>query len=139
MVHCAAIQRGAIIMCSLATSTSSFLFLRRVHAVFNGHSQLVVRVFSFFWVILVGLTFALPLLGISIQASTNNCVTPLVKRYIMANSVVLFLYDSAVFLAISYRISWGQSMDRDKSTYWTLSELSWVSKAILHGGQRYYL
>ncbi|KAF9452892.1 hypothetical protein P691DRAFT_720652 [Macrolepiota fuliginosa MF-IS2] len=107
---------------ALSVSCSGFLFLRRVHAVY-ANSQVIQWTFSAFWVIFAGSTATVPF---------GTVPTALVS----------LLYDSCVFLAISYKIA-SQHGSPDERVGWATlvsgKALPRLSRAVLQGGQQYYL
>lgn len=127
----------------ISTAAASYLFLVRVHAVYHA-SKSVRHIFSFLWLVCVGVTFlALPdsLNDYAEIADTKHCIrarswSPLGVAY---TSPVYF--DMAVYFAISHKIfsTHGKSERKRWFSFRWTKALPRFSRAIVQGGQQYYL
>ncbi|KIJ69277.1 hypothetical protein HYDPIDRAFT_80012, partial [Hydnomerulius pinastri MD-312] len=138
--HVSQIAIGAC--CFISVASSNFLFLARIQAVFHDN-KLVRYFFTLFWVTITGL---LSMLFTGFHsgpiADTRHCINEGGDEYVAATMVVPLLFDSLVFLSISYKL-----MAMRRPTERTLSwrtmcsgrALPRLSRAILQGGQQYYL
>ncbi|TFK36469.1 hypothetical protein BDQ12DRAFT_686937 [Crucibulum laeve] len=127
----------------IATTASSFLFLRRVQAVYRD-SKIVLYIFIFLYVANIGTSLLAPIGSHSGPlANTGYCVNTGIERYVSAGVFVSLAYDSLVFLAISYRMAVGHAKRSEKKLTWrtvlTGSALPHISRAVFQGGQQYYL
>jgi hypothetical protein len=130
----------------LTTITSSFLFLRRVQAVYSNEKR-VQHLFSFLYIILSGSEISVPLLvngnaNPGTNAFKDDGISPLAAICVFT----LFIFDTSVLLAISYKITKtfsalpGQSSPRASLyTFVSGGALPRLSRAVLKGGQQYYL
>ncbi|KAJ3567747.1 hypothetical protein NP233_g6161 [Leucocoprinus birnbaumii] len=102
--NCRAMEVGMGAVCILTLVSTSFLFLKRLHAVF--HDERKVRwLFSFLW---LGASIATILLPMGIVAKhidgTGYCAVEEIHSYAAITEFLLAAFDIAVFFAISYRL-----------------------------------
>lgn len=126
----------------LAMTCASYLFLRRVHAVY-ADKRWVRWFFSVFWVIHVASGLAVPL-GVKPThiPGTRYSQDTYIKPYVAITGSIILLFDTSVFLAISYKIATDHGVLDDRIRWDTLvsgKALPRLSRAILRGGQQYYL
>lgn len=143
----------------VATGTTSFLFLLRIQAVYS-HSKLVRYAFFVLWLVQIGLSVLIPL-GVSVfcfqyeleicllfdlQASsiplddTGYCINGGAKKSTVAATVMPPLFDTLVFGFISHHVVTTHASDSDRWRIFFLGKtLPRLSKAMLQGGQQYYL
>lgn len=163
---CQAITIGVACSSMVATGTSSFLFLLRVQAVYS-HSKLVKYAFCVLWLVQIGVSVLLPL-GVSdfltlnpfipiweklsdfalTQASagplydTGYCINTGVKKFVIAAAFMPPFFDTLVFGFISYHLV-TKHVNRSDHFHWRTffsgKALPRLSKALLQGGQQYYL
>uniref|UniRef100_A0A0W0EWB0 Integral membrane protein n=1 Tax=Moniliophthora roreri TaxID=221103 RepID=A0A0W0EWB0_MONRR len=111
---CVKLEFGITSCWVIAISSSSFLFLRRVMAVF-ADSRSIRFVFSFLWVANVGISVVTP---VGSRASpledTGYCINGGIKHYVGAATIMPLVFDS-------------------------LKTLPRLSRAMFRGGQQYYL
>lgn len=128
--------------CMLAFGCSSFLFLRRVQAVY-ADNKWIRWFFSIFWLVYTGCEIPVPFITepITIPGTRyyqNSGIRPIIALSTFAG----VLFDSSVFLAISYKIASSHSLP-DEQIGWTSlvsgRSLPRLSRAVLQGGQQYYL
>lgn len=89
-----------------ASGSSSYLFLKRVHAVFFP-DRLVRHAFTVLWVAGVGVSMLVlpgPLHDYYEIADTKHCTNVKIKSYVSAAFIVPVLFDALVFFAISYEL-----------------------------------
>lgn len=127
----------------MAISSSSFLFLRRVQAVFQD-SKPFVYFFSALWVVNVGISFLVPIGSHSGPLSaTGYCINIGIKPYVAASAFVPLAFDSLVFLAVSWKIITLHSLAEQETTWGAVffsgRTLPHFVKAVFRGGQQYYL
>lgn len=140
---CGALQLTLDILYCFTISSSSYLFLLRINAVF--HDAPLVRLgFTFIWLTVVGGSMTIPFAakGGNI-VPTNYCINTEVKSYVSASAITSTVYDTLVFLAISLQLianynpggTWREKLQialkRDG--------VSNVAHALFHSGQIYYL
>lgn len=128
-----------------ASGSSSYLFLTRVRAVFF-KERLVRHAFTVFWV--AGIGASMVVLPGSLHdyyqiANTKHCINVKIKSYVSAAFIVPVLFDAFVFFAISYKILMFHRTNLKKPTGWKPfccgEALPHLSKAVLQGGQQYYM
>ncbi|KAF9443724.1 hypothetical protein P691DRAFT_797122 [Macrolepiota fuliginosa MF-IS2] len=127
----------------LSLSSSSFLFLRRVQAVY-ADNRCVQWFFFILWLIYCGLDFTVP---IGVRGShipgTRYCLDSENGTYLLAGAFAPIVFDTSVFLAISFKVARSSHTTQDTRVTWdTLvsgKALPRLSRAVLQGGQQYYL
>ncbi|KAJ3849508.1 hypothetical protein EV368DRAFT_85488 [Lentinula lateritia] len=142
--NCTAIELGVTCNWVVSTTFSSFLFLRRVNAVYS-NSAIVCYFFTFLWVANIGISILTPL-GAHAGALSNSgyCLNSGVKHYVVAATAFPLVFDSFVFLAISYRLMVINNDDphgtaQNWGPFLKGKALPRLSRAVLQGGQQYYL
>ncbi|KAF5357210.1 hypothetical protein D9756_006856 [Leucocoprinus leucothites] len=140
---CVSIQIGMGIVCVLAMSTTSFLFLRRFHAVFSDQQKLC-WLFSFLWCGTSSVTILGPIgLEAEHMEGTNFCSFYPTHDYTAIAEFLPAAFDTLVFFAISYKLvhsyaKVGFSDDTSWRTFFT-GNLPPISRALLRGCQHYYM
>ncbi|KAF9257380.1 hypothetical protein L218DRAFT_879655, partial [Marasmius fiardii PR-910] len=129
----------------ISTGCTSFLFLLRVVAVWNWNKW-IVATFSLLWLATIGATITVPVgLRASHIGTTQACLLTRVPSYIESSAITASINDSAVFLAITYRILMNSLDKGDPSAQFKTfigngrSFLPTLSKNLLRSGQQYYL
>lgn len=125
-----------------AITGSTFLFLRRLHAVYN-HERRVRWFFSLFWAINVMAEFTVPF-GIKPTPipGTHFYRESDIRPYVGISGILLLIYDTSVFLAISYKVATSNNSTDERVRWNTIvsgKALPRLCRAILRGGQQYYL
>ncbi|KAG8219854.1 hypothetical protein J3R82DRAFT_832 [Butyriboletus roseoflavus] len=140
---CGAMELTLSIFWIFASGSSSYLFLKRVHAVFI-QERLVCHAFTVFWIAGIGASMVVlpgPLHDYYQIANTKHCINAKIKSYVSAAFIVPVLFDACVFFAISYKILMFHRTK--KPTNWKAfccgEALPRISQAILQGGQQYYM
>lgn len=139
--NCGSLQAAIDALCLLSLFMTSFLFLRRVQAVYAGN-RFVWWGFGVLW-------FCTSILNVTLFpgihshhiAGTHHCVIYAVESYVSTISFMVIVFDTLVFFAIFYKIA-SQSFilaDSGWSKFFPGKALPALSRAILQGGQRYYL
>lgn len=132
---------AALTLSSLAVACSSYLFLRRVHAVYMDNPW-VQWFFSALWLASIACEVSI-FVGI---APSNIPGTRYFKATGAKPTFTISMYggvtfDTSVFLAISYKIA--SNFTAGERFRWSAivsgRALPRLSRAILHGGQQYYL
>ncbi|KAF5353992.1 hypothetical protein D9756_007076 [Leucocoprinus leucothites] len=142
VANCSGMAIAIGVMIVIGTSSTAFLFLQRVRAVY-GDNRWVQIVFSFLWLATSGV---MTVVIYSQQAThipgTEYCFYSHVEQYMSAAAMMSGFYDTLVFFAISYKIASSHSNLDDGITWDTLISgraLPRLSRSILRGGQQYYL
>ena len=125
------------------------LFFLRVRALYQD-DPVVVGLFGFLWLCVLGGSLIVPIAGRKVSANLlpHETFCADVKpypSYAGAAIIIPAIFDTLVFLAISYRLF--PDYEVDLSTSWkdrirlflTGRGLPRLSKALLQGGQQYYL
>jgi hypothetical protein len=126
----------------LALPSTSALFFFRVKAVYCDN-KVITAFFGFLLIALFGLSFLIPLAPVvSHIGTTQRCMTTQVKRYGFAPAVLNFLFDTLVFIAISFRIASpsikGGTLRAFVKSFLRGEGLPKYSKSLLQDGQIYY-
>ena len=127
---------------AFASPLNSLLFFLRARAVFL-HSNIAVFAFALLWLSTISaVTIPFSVDGQQI-GTTKSCVNSQVERLSSAGAVATAVFDTVVFLAISFRVlqlslrnTW---KDRLFKSFLSGEGLGWVSKAVLHTGQLYFM
>jgi hypothetical protein len=146
ITHLYALEVASSCLLSISAVSSSYLFLQRAQAIYSGQKWLQ-RVFFISWLIVLGAGCLVPAgLHPSYIPGTYYYKDSGLATYIAAAPWAVFLFDTTVFIAISYKIAKEHSITTDaeeRQTGWIrlLSgrKLPQISKAVLRGGQQYYL
>ncbi|EKM77798.1 hypothetical protein AGABI1DRAFT_130070 [Agaricus bisporus var. burnettii JB137-S8] len=135
-------SRAAGVSCTLAHLTASFIFLQRLWAVYALH-RLVKIVFFVLWLGANGLmTTSIYGARFGHIPGTGYCTYLEVHPYVSAAGFMLASFDTAVFVAISYKISISHGGGRIGINWDTIVSgraLPRLSRAVLQGGQQYFL
>lgn len=135
---------GAGVMAMVSMIASSYLFLRRVQAIYI-EEKWVQRTFFVLWIILSGSEILIPVTTSPIYIpGTKVMLAAGIPPYTSLSLWMLLFYDTSVFIAISYKILSGHStLPTDERVPWYAlasgRTLPRLSRAIIRGGQQYYL
>lgn len=139
---CRAMSIAMHIFCVLSMACASFLFLRRLHAVYT-HNRIIRWIFTFLW---IGMTACgIPtLVGFHMEhiPGTGYCTPSKIEEYVSIIDFFPAAFDTLVFFAISYRlfIIHGTAGGRVGWRDFVMGKsLSGLLRVLLHGGQQYYL
>ncbi len=143
--HCQAMIISINTACIVGMATTSFLFLKRAQAIFSEHPSA-----HWYWIVFyiaAMCTGIAQIFGITAEhiPGTGYCTMYKVKLYSTITYCIPGVFDTGVFIAISYKIAYQahqSDFDPDKnwaSRLFTSKTLPILSKAILQGGQQFYL
>ncbi|PPQ98480.1 hypothetical protein CVT26_013881 [Gymnopilus dilepis] len=142
VAHCTALEYGVTISWVITSAASASLFFQRVKAVYSGQKS-VHYLFAILLLVNVGTSFVVPLGSkLGPLANTGYCTNKGLKRYTAAAPMMRLIYDSLVFLAISFKIATMRGVSGEVVTLRTLfsrKSSSRLVRALLRGGQQYYL
>jgi hypothetical protein len=129
-------------LCLLSMMSSSFLFLQRVLAIYNGNKRIRIA-FCIFWFLVSCSDIVMPF-GAHEETTLGISENQGYQPWVSLSTWCLFLFDSAVIVAVSYRILSSYSIstgEREASLYNLLTgrTLPSFSRAIFQGGLQYYL
>ncbi|KAJ7782250.1 hypothetical protein DFH07DRAFT_935447 [Mycena maculata] len=141
---CHAFHLAIALLLPLAIALTSLLFFFRVRAVYGG-ARTVTIVFGLMWLSVLGTSLIIPIAtrGVNI-GPTPYCSLGELEAYVAIIGLNPGLFDTAVFLAISYRLvgnthveyhSWKQKV----SAFFTGAYLPSFSKSLFVDGQIYYM
>ncbi|KAF5349955.1 hypothetical protein D9756_009247 [Leucocoprinus leucothites] len=142
ITNCMAMNIAMGLTCLLAMGCTSFLFLRRLHAVYS--QQRIIRwLFSFLWFGITGMTVCV-IIGTDADHidGTGYCIMYQIHSYTAVGEFLPAVFDTLVFFTISYKLISDQALPGIKRTNWTsffTADLPLVSRALLKGGQQYYM
>ena len=149
---CAKIYIGVGISWVLASTSTAMLFFLRVRALYWDNFA-VKGFFTLLWLSVVGGAVTVP---VALSASGRRLVhyvpgesycldTGTYPGYAGLSMIMPAIYDTLVFLAISYRLFPSYTINRNVAwierikLFFTGHDLPGLSKALLQGGQQYYL
>ncbi|KAF9261608.1 hypothetical protein L218DRAFT_1046070, partial [Marasmius fiardii PR-910] len=141
--HCQTLQLTLGIFYVLTTAFTALLFLLHVIAVWIMNKWIIAS-FTILWVSTVGGAVTVPF-GISGGHIGPACINTQIDSYAQSAAIVPKIYDSAVFLAITYRILMNSLLEEAPSTRFQTffgrgrAFLPTLSRNLLRSGQHYYL
>jgi hypothetical protein len=123
--------------------SSSALFFFRVRGVYC-NNRIITVVFGFLWIALFGISFTIiPAIKGTHIGTTQWCMITSVAPYASAPIVLNAVNDTLIFIAISVRLvsfsSASDSFGARMKSFWLGDGLPGLSRALLRGGQVYYL
>ncbi|KAL4081286.1 hypothetical protein V8B97DRAFT_1921606 [Scleroderma yunnanense] len=142
ITHCTPVAMVWMGFQVISSATATYLFLKRVHAVYYG-SAVVRHIFSFIWLVGVGTSFAVfaeSSNDYSEIADTKHCVRYQSKNIFWIAFMVPIIFDALVYFAISYKILTSHRGGKKCSWRDLFREqpVPHFSQAVLRGGQQYY-
>jgi len=142
MPNCTALEYAITSCWAFGVSSSSFLFLRRVQALY-AESRIVIYSFWGLYIANVAVSILVPIGSRSAPiATTGYCVNESIQHYVAAVAFMSLAFDTSVFSFVSYKIATEHGKPGRRVTLRTLitgEAFPRLSKAILQGGQQYYL
>lgn len=140
--HCKSQELGVAFLWIISSASSAFLFLRRAHAIF--HQRRFCRYFySCLYVVNVGISSVVPFGNKAVPlGQTGWCANSKVAPYVSAAIFSRLLFDSCIFLGISYEVATAQRLSGVGVTWRTIvtgKSSSRLIRSLLRGGQQYYL
>ena len=125
-----------------AVPFNCLLFFFRVRAIFHNSLRITI-IFGVLWLSTLGCTMTAAFgLKASHIGTTMNCIDIEVKSYTSSGLVAAAVNDTAVFIAISYRlvsISFADSLSGRLQSFFRGKHMGHISRVILQTGQLYYL
>ncbi|KAJ6486609.1 hypothetical protein C8R45DRAFT_930247 [Mycena sanguinolenta] len=141
--RCNALAIGLDICFVLSQTSTELLFFLRVTAVWHSN-RIAYVVFSILWLAVLGAGITMPLGNRGEHIGpTSQCIFTTVPTYTEATGIVPLINDTAIFLAINYRILAhiivaDSPMARLRAFFGGLG-LSALSRALLESGQHFYM
>ncbi|KAJ6461009.1 hypothetical protein C8R45DRAFT_1028964 [Mycena sanguinolenta] len=142
-INCDALELGIGICLVLSQASTEMLFFLRATAVWHPN-KIAYVVFSILWISVLGTSIATP---IGIRGAhigpTMQCTTTAVPADVKLSVIFLLIKDTAIFLAINYRIlvhtiAVDSPMTRLRA-FFGGNGLSTLTQALLESGQHFYL
>ncbi|KAJ6494228.1 hypothetical protein C8R45DRAFT_174284 [Mycena sanguinolenta] len=127
----------------ISSASTSLLFFFRVRAIYSGR-PIITYTFGFLWLCMLAGSLTIPL-GTSATTVGHACIVTRLAPYMGANGVAMMVFDTSVFLAISYRLlANGRTEqtpgERIRSAFaFGEANLYAFSDSLLRDGQKYYL
>ncbi|KAF8160269.1 hypothetical protein K438DRAFT_1860129 [Mycena galopus ATCC 62051] len=140
---CRTFDLGLQILYPIAIPSTSLLFFFRVCAIYGG-ARIVKIIFGLMWVVVLGTCIIVPFAtrGVNI-GTTRYCMVGEDPPYAAIVGIVPAVFDTAVFIAISYRLIGNThteySWTKKARTFLTGAYLPSFSKSLLVDGQIYYM
>jgi hypothetical protein len=132
----------------IGTAASALLWLFRLRAIYGGN-RMVTFIFGFLWLAVAGASLTLPIGGGTTISLGNpaGCLLVSIKLYDGMSGIVLTVYDTLIFLAISYRLRLGSNCAQTQQltpweqikAFFSGSNLPAFSKTLFMDGQIYYM
>ncbi|KAF7335990.1 hypothetical protein MSAN_02312700 [Mycena sanguinolenta] len=141
--HCNALAISFSICSMVSQAATAMLFFLRVTAVWHPN-KIAYAIFSVLWIAVLGAGITAPLgvRGAHI-GPTMQCITTTVPDNVEAAAIVPMINDTAIFLAINYRILAhtivADSFMARLRVFFRGNGLSALSQALLQSGQHFYL
>ncbi|KAI6005350.1 hypothetical protein EDC04DRAFT_2908032 [Pisolithus marmoratus] len=141
--HCTLVAMILVAFQVISSGAASFLFLKRVHAVYYG-SKTIRYAFNFLWIVGVGTScavFSSTLRDWQEIANTKHCVRYQGWTALSIAFMDPVLFDTLVYFAIMYKILSAHWKGQKKNwrTFFSGDGLPHFSRAVFEGGQQYYL
>ncbi|KAJ6596051.1 hypothetical protein B0H10DRAFT_2089378 [Mycena sp. CBHHK59/15] len=128
----------------VAVTSTSLLFYFRVRAIYGG-KRTVTAVFGILWLAVLGTGITIPFGGLATTIEpTPYCIVTEVASFVGASTIVITVHDTAVFLAVSYRLVsnthavHGTLKSKLKAVF-SGTSMPCFSKALYVDGQLYYM
>ncbi|KAJ6454631.1 hypothetical protein C8R45DRAFT_915116 [Mycena sanguinolenta] len=143
VTNCNALAVGVGICLVFSQTTTALLFFLRVTAVWYP-SKIAYVVFLILWMAVLGAGITVPLGDRAAHVGpTTQCIITVVPAYVEVAAIMPVFNDTAIFLAISYRIL-AHILVADSSmarlrVFFGGRGLSTLSRALLQSGQHFYL
>ncbi|KAJ7822496.1 hypothetical protein B0H14DRAFT_2828535 [Mycena olivaceomarginata] len=141
--NCAAMEISFAICLLFSQICTAMLFFLRANAVWHPN-RVASAVFFLLWLGIIGTNVPVPMRirGAHI-GPTLQCMTTLIPDNVEAVMIMTLIYDTVVFLAISYRIM-GYALLADSPrdlirAFFGGGHLSRLSRELIRGGQQFYL
>ncbi len=144
MARCTVLLLTANIICVTTMGVTSFLFLRRVQAVYHDN-RFVQHAFTLMWAVTSGtVVMLIPGTHAKHIPGTSYCIVYEAQRYVPIANFMPAVFDTLVFFAVSYRMAFQNNQEVGSEPGWARSwfstkNLPVVTRAFLQGGQQYYL
>ena len=127
---------------ALSVPLNCLLFFFRIRAVFYSFPR-VVQCFGILWVVTFGCTMTAPfgLIAAHIEP-TKNCIDAAVKSYTSSGLIAAAVYDTIVFVSISYKLvasSFADDWPGRLKSFFRGQYMGHISRVLLQSGQLYYL
>ncbi|KAK7691712.1 hypothetical protein QCA50_005112 [Cerrena zonata] len=140
-LDCHIVLQATAWLVAVATPLNAFLFLIRVVGIFRGN-RAMVYIFCGLW-LSTWSSFVIPV-SFNVNENPRNaiCLATETKPYGAAGFCVVLLFDTAVFVAISLKVtSFGMNHSwRERfRIFFTGQETGYISRTLLRSGQLYYL
>ncbi|KIM58878.1 hypothetical protein SCLCIDRAFT_1218227 [Scleroderma citrinum Foug A] len=126
----------------VSVASTDFLFLARVCAVYC-HKKPIYITFILLWIVDVGV-LCLFFTGLEVIpiANTKHCINVSKNEYVAASLLVSILFDTMVYIFVTAKLLSTRNSSEKKTTWRTIfsgGSLPRLSRAIMQGGQQYYL
>jgi hypothetical protein len=139
--NCEPVNRLANAWCPVSVTATGFLFFIRLRAIYN-RNRVVIAAFFVLWVgLAVGGIFIIVGVKGGPAGATQYCEDVFVAGYTFYGEVAPLVFDTLVFLAISWRLSRIASIDKKANIESMIfgTNLPSFTKSLLQDGQIYYL
>ncbi|KAF7355967.1 hypothetical protein MVEN_00926100 [Mycena venus] len=127
----------------ISSCSTALLFFFRVRAIYNGRRAITLS-FGLLWLCMVGGAITIPVSSSAVKIG-SSCVVTGLPTYVGANGLAMTVYDTSVFLAISYRLLANSRVEQSITPRETVralfsgADLYAFSRSLFRDGQKYYL
>ncbi|KAJ7648778.1 hypothetical protein DFH06DRAFT_1209591 [Mycena polygramma] len=125
----------------ISVGSTGLLFFFRLRAIYNGQ-PLITRCFAFLWLCMLAASLTVPF-GTTAAKIGAACIVTQIPSYQVANGITMTVYDTSVFLAISYRLLENSDVEHTPGervhALFRGPHLHTFSRALFRDGQKYYL
>ncbi|KAF8180737.1 hypothetical protein K438DRAFT_1841722 [Mycena galopus ATCC 62051] len=141
---CRSFHLGFALLYPVAIPSTSLLFFFRVRAIYGG-TRAVTIIFGLMWIAVLATSIIIPIATIGVNIGPSRyCILAELAPYAGAVGVTPGLFDTAVFVAISYRLVGNthveyNSFKQKARAFVTGAYLPSLSRSLFVDGQVYYM
>lgn len=141
--HCHNLIKASAWFGAIAAPCNTLLFFIRIRGIFHD-SPKIIAIFALLWFsTCASLTAPLSFSGVNVDLINRVCLMTDVKPFGVTAFLTIFVFDTAVFIAITIRVlsislanTW---RGRLRLFFLNGDSLGHITKVLLHSGQLYYL
>ncbi|KAF8141036.1 hypothetical protein K438DRAFT_1878785 [Mycena galopus ATCC 62051] len=141
---CRSFHLGVALLYPIAIPATSLLFFFRVRAIYGG-TRAVTIIFGLMWIAVLATSIIIPIATIGVNIGPScYCILVELMPYVGAVSITPGLFDTAVFVAISYRLMGNthveyNSFKQKARAFFLGAYLPSLSRSLFVDGRVYYM
>ncbi|KAF8162082.1 hypothetical protein K438DRAFT_1859130 [Mycena galopus ATCC 62051] len=141
---CRSFHLGVTLLYPVAIPATSLLFFFRVRAIYGG-TRAATIIFGLMWIAVLATSIIIPIATIGVNIGPScYCILVELVPYVGAVSITPGLFDTAVFVAISYRLMGNthveyNSFKQKARAFFIMAYLPSLSRSLFVDGRVYYL